>query len=145
MEGTEKLRALYAQYEEDVRKLLSEARPFAGFFGFGTGPKDDPAHQRFCQAVQQEAERMAEEGATPEAALDAVRFLLSAQQNSRRDGLAYWTMMAAQGAALALIPRLSPEGAKAAAAEYEKTVPRRERMPLQDRILKALRARGAEA
>ena len=144
MEGNLKIESLFRDYCEEVAKLTKEARPFAGMFGFGSGPKDDPCHARFVEAVNREAARQAEDKVPAEEAKQTVGLLLSLQQSCDREGLVYWTCMAVHGAALPLIPLLHPEDAKEICDAYAKALPRRMRMPLQERVMKALAARAKE-
>ncbi len=133
---------LFQQYCEEVKELLKESKPFAGLFGFGTGPKDDPCHARFIKKVNQETERMANEPVSADEASKTVRFLLSIQLGCEKEGLIYWTCMAAHGAALPLIPLLLPTDALEIFDTYSKDLPKRMRMPLQEKVMKALRNRS---
>lgn len=148
MEGKqsiETIKALYGQYCEEVELLLKEAKPFAGMFGLGSGPKDAPCHAGFIAKLGQETERMAQEPVSAEEAAEVVRYLLSLQDSCEKEGLMYWTCMAAHGAALPLIPLLSTAGAADILEMYNSNVPRRMRMPLQDRVMKSLKTRAKEA
>ena len=145
MTALETLQNLNARYREDVETLLANAKPFAGWFGLGSGsPKDSPLHGRFYEDVNALAAQLAEGKPSAEEAAGFIAYLLRAQKEAGQDSLAYWTCMAAHGAALPLIPFLRPEDAAALAGTYAVDVPRRERMPLQKKVLDALLARGEE-
>lgn len=143
MEKQKELEGMYQRYYDDLKKALSGAKPFAGLFGFGSGPKDDPCHMRLIEDVKTYVSGLAEQNPTVEDAKAVVTYILTEQKNVDKDSLGYWTLMAAHGAALPLIGRLSREDALTLAEEYGRLVPKRERMPMQDQVLKALKRRGA--
>ena len=145
MEKNQTMEEMFRKYCDEVANLMKGAKPFAGMFGFGSGPKDNPCHERFIADLNREAERMAAEPVSPEEAKKTVSFLLSLQQTCERDNLVYWTCMAAHGAAVHLIPLLLPEDAEALCKQYNAMLPRRMRMPLQEKVMKMLSARGREA
>ncbi len=138
METMAQLEALYAQYKKTVEKVIKDARPFAGFMGLGGGPKDDPCHRKFYEDACTLTQQFADGGMEPEEAKACISYILGAQCREDPEGLLYWTMMAAHGAVKPLLPLLKKEDAALLAAEYEKQVPRKARMPLQEEILSAL-------
>ena len=137
------LQGRYAAYRDQVAALQRSAPPFAGLFGLGSGPKDDPCHRRFLSEIAQCTEAWAQEEMEPDEAAAVVGFILQVQTQDEPRGLCYWTAMAAHSACLALIPKLEAQDASALAARYAHDVKRRERMPLQERVLAALRAQAA--
>ena len=145
MEGNQKIETMFRKYCEEVAKLTKEAKPFSGMFGFGSGPKDDPCHARFVEAVNQETAQMTADHVSEEEAKRTVQLLLSLQQTCEREGLVFWTCLAVHGAALPLIPLLLPKDAGEICEEYQVALPRRMRMPLQEKVRKALAARAKEA
>ena len=144
MDAKSQLEALYAEYKKTVEKVVKDARPFAGFMGLGGGPKDDPCHRKFYEDVCLLTGRLAQEGMSAAEAKDCASYILGAQCAEEKEGLLYWTMMAAHGAVKPLLPLLTREGAEALAADYERQVPPKVRMPLQEEILTALRGGKAK-
>lgn len=131
------------RYEEDVDNLVARLRPGDGVLGFGRDPKRDPCHMDFYQAVGETVARFAGEELEAEEAFQGVRFLLSMTQEERHM-LVRPMMEAAQGHALPLIPLLEPGRAEELAHWYVAHYPKRQRLPIQNRVMQALekRARG---
>lgn len=140
----EQLEALYAEYKKTVEKVIKDARPFAGFMGLGGGPKDDPCHRKFYEDACALVQQFADAGIDASEAKACVSYILGAQCREDPEGLLYWTMMAAHGAVKPLLPLLGKEDAAVLAAEYEKQVPKKVRMPLQEEILSALQGQPAK-
>ena len=119
MDAKSQLEALYAEYKKTVEKVVKDARPFAGFMGLGGGPKDDPCHRKFYEGVCLLTGRLAQEGMSAAEAKDCASYILGAQCAEEKEGLLYWTMMAAHGAVKPLLPLLTREDAEAL-ADYER-------------------------
>ena len=128
------------RYEEDVDNMVARLRPGDGVLGFGRDPRRDPCHMAFYRAVGETVARCAE-GLDAAAAFRAVQFLLSMTQE-KRHMLVRPMMEAAQGHALPLIPLLEPGQAAELARWYASRYPRRQRLPVQDKVLRALEKRA---
>ena len=135
----EKLQAIYAEYFKKAADARSKASPFAGVWGMGDDPRKHHCHDAFYEAVEAWVKEFAP--ADAEAALEAVKYILEAAL-SRRDEDVYWYLYAAQGLVMPLIPRLRSEDCKALAQWYDKAYPRRDRMPVQQNLFKALKKAG---
>ena len=57
----------------------------------------------------------------------------------------YWMLLAVHGLTQPLIARLRPEDAQAMYLWYQKAYPRRERLPVQNQVLEALKRQGKRA
>ena len=137
------LRGCVDQYEEAMDKVIARLRPGDGLLGLGRDPKRDPCHMAFYEAVGETVARFAGEELAAEEAFQAARFLLSLTQVERRN-LVRPMMEAVQGHALPLIPLLEPGQAEELAHWYGAHYPKRQRLPVQDKVMRALekRARG---
>ena len=144
MDELEQLREQYRQYHNQVQKVRLDAKPFAGVFGIGAGPKDDPCHMAFFHGVEETCKGFADAPVSADTAAAVIRYVVTAQTEGEKEGITYWPMMAAHGTILPLIPLITKEQASELKALYEQTVPKRERMPLQDKVLKALAERAGE-
>ena len=71
-----------------------------------------------------------------------VRFLVTLAQEERYFDLTQPMREAVQGHARTLVPLLEPETARELAAWYNKTYPRRRRLPVQNQLLKELERRA---
>lgn len=141
MDMLRQLQERYEAYDRETRELARKAPPSGGLFGLGEDPRKDPCHMRFYQDVEQwVADFRAAEPESREAC-QAVEWILMAA--ARRKGEpAYWFMYAAQGLCRELIGLLDPEDCARLRALYDGSYPRRDRLPVQKEIYKALR-RGA--
>ena len=144
MEGTavNTLLACMENYNEAVKKMTAKLRPGDGLLGFGRDPKRDPCHMEFYEAVGEAVGRMVQEGLTPAEAEETVRFLVTLAQEDRYFDLTQPMREAVQGHARTLVPLLEPETARELAAWYNKTYPRRRRLPVQNQLLKELERRA---
>ena len=143
MEGTavNTLLACMENYNEAVKKMTAKLRPGDGLLGFGRDPKRDPCHMEFYEAVGEAVGRMVQEGLNPAEAEDTVRFWSPCSGGAvfRPDPA---MREAVQGHARTLVPLLEPETARELAAWYNKTYPRRRRLPVQNQLLKELERRA---
>ena len=145
MTELEQIRGIYEAYQETLKQVIRDAKPFAGFMGIGSGPKDDPCHKKFLQDLEAAVRGFLEQGIGEEAAAACAGYILGAQAAVGEDSMSYWTMLAAHGRAEPLLPLLSKESAARLALQYERDVPRRARMPMQEKLLETLRELGGAA
>ena len=142
MTALKEIQERYAQYVESCRELRASAGAFDGFLGLGHDPKKDSSHRIFYQDVERMTELLAAAPAGPEKAeelKEVTEFLLKAERRWAGETLAVWMCAAAQGHALKLIPLLSAQDAGELFAWYDENYPRRQRLPVQDQVYKALR------
>lgn len=143
MERIDALKARYARYEETVRQLRKNAPPFAGFWGWGDDPRNDPCHTQFYEDVGVMMEALLSSCPEEAVAYQAARWLLAAPAECGQKDAA-WFQYAAQGHCRELIPLLTPAHCAELARLMDETTPRRERLPVQTKIYKQLtRAAGS--
>ena len=135
-----RLRGLYADYCAKVAQLERERKPGAGIFGMKGGPADDPCHDRFAEAVRGLYEEFMAQKPDSAAVCELMAYACSAPLEHQEPRMAYWMLLAVQSLTQPLIGLLSPQDACALAALYEKSYRRRERMPAQIKLIKALKA-----
>lgn len=138
MEQLSALQACYARYEETVTRLYREAPAFAGFWGWGDDPRNDPCHARFYEDVGAIAEAIAASGSEEAAVYQAARWLLEAPAKSGSKD-AVWFEYAAQSHCGKLIPLLTAEHCAELVRLFEECYPKRERLPAQRELHKRLR------
>lgn len=135
----DELRQLYTDYLEQARALEKNRRLGEGFLGFGRRPADDPCHLRFVEDVNRTVQIIAEED-DAETVAEALRWICDAPLRFPEEPASvYWTLMAAHVGMLAGIPFLNRQDAKDLLEHYETTWPKKERMPLQQQVCKALK------
>ena len=137
------LRACVEEYEAAAARMVSRLRPGDGVLGFGRDPKRDPCHMAFYEAAGEAVSRFA--AGEPEAgeAFQGARFLLTMGQEGR-PALLRPMLEAAQGHALPLIPLMEPGQAAELARWYRAHYPKRRRLPVQDKVLRALEDRARD-
>ncbi|MBQ9007822.1 MAG: hypothetical protein IJ088_00615 [Clostridia bacterium] len=128
------------QYLEEIDRVKQKAKPGAGLFGIGVGPKDDPCNDRFLTDMQSWFERFAQSEPSSEEVEEVMDIAFTAQQ--QRQDFVFFTLIAIHGMALPLVQRLLPEAAERQALAYEERVPRNQRMPVQMKLLDELYRRA---
>lgn len=134
----ERVRALYEAYLAQAEKLERERKPFAGMFGISPGPADDPCHDRFAADLENLLRSCREAGSTPAEIREVLRYIYAAPTEHPQPRSSYWMLLAVHGLTLDLIEGLIAADAKEMHDWYEAAFPRRERVPVQNRVLKAL-------
>lgn len=137
----QRLKEIYAHYEETEKKVRKGAPATAGLFGMGDDPRRHPCHMEFYEAVEQWVQDYLASEPDGASAYQAALWILSAAAEHRNQGC-YWFMYAAQGHAKQIIPLLSAPDCARLLKLYDERYLRRERMPVQKEISKLLR-RGA--
>ncbi len=143
MQKPEALCSCYADYIAYAHALPKKYTLGAGLFGFSTGPKEDPGHKAFFEAVRAQVDALVQDNPAPEVAFAACDLILFAAAEHTHDQGAYWMLLAAQQHALALFPYLSAAHAEELLRRYDRVYPRRTRLAIQAQLAKALKHRAA--
>lgn len=133
------LKNRYEQYLREAEKARQKAGLCDGLFGMGNDPRKAPCHEAFYEYVARWVAEFLEGEPGPEACAEAAGWLLKLAQAHRGQKDVYGYLYAAQGHALPLIARMDRDRAGALLAWYEEAHPRRDRMPVQDGVCKALK------
>jgi len=134
----EKLKDIYSRYTEAAAKVYSNAKPMDGVWGWGDDPRKDPCHMAFYEAAEEWTAEFLADGPGKEEAFTAVKFLLETP-DAWRDSHCFWFLFAAQGFSRELIPLLDRAQCALLLEWYDKTYPKRERLPVQRDVYKALK------
>lgn len=134
----EKLQKIYSDYIQAVAEVYREAKPMDGVFGWGDDPRKDPCHMRFYEGVQQWVEAFLKTESDPEAAFQAVRYILR-EPSLHREENCFWFMYAAHGLTKTMIPLLTPGQCRMLLEYYDKCYPKRDRMPAHNDVFKLLK------
>ena len=137
--------ALYEAYIDTVNQLERNRKFGQGIFGFKGGPKDDPCHDRFMQDTQALCTAFAGEDHSSEEIREVLAYVYTAPLAYRNRSTIYWMLLAVQGLTAELAEQLAPEDASALFLSFSRDYPRRERMPVQKRLLEVLNRRGGNA
>ena len=137
-QAIEKLESLCTAYCETAGRLEYNRRGLEGMFGLPGGPTKDPCHRQFREDAAALLRDFAAGGPDPAGIRALLSLLYERPKQAAAPKTAYWTLIAVQGETRELIPALRPEDAKALAARFAALYPRRERLPVQDEILRLL-------
>lgn len=139
----EKVVRLYEAYLEEFYQQKKGRRPFDGIFGFGSGPQDYPCHEKFIQNLDQQLKSLLSQPPASQEAEEVLRYIYcEAPARWESESTVYWMLLAAHSLTPDLIDRLDTSGAQALYDEYQKQYPRRQRLPVQIKILNALKERS---
>lgn len=133
----EELKTLYGQYAVTALQVRAKAGAFAGMLGFGNDPRNHSCHDAFFEAVERWTAEFAASQPTPEAALEAVRYILEAAKLNQGEEV-YWYYYAVQGTTRCLIPFLAQEDCRRLRDWYDETYPAVDRPPVQREVFKLL-------
>ena len=137
-----RIEALYDAYLLTAAELEKNRKFGDGILGLRPGPADDPCHQRFAAELEALLRECAAEASSAEAA-EILQLLFDKADDKRMPLSAYWMLIAVQGLGSGLIPLLDKAEAAALLELYSAQYPRRERLPVQNRILKQLARQAA--
>ena len=133
------LKNRYNRYIEEAQEARQKAGLCDGLFGMGNDPRRHPCHESFYKAVESWVSGFL--GGKPGEAecAEAAEWILKAADVHRENQDVYWYMYAAQTHALPVIEKLTREDAKLLLQWYDRAYPARDRMPLQDQIVRVLK------
>ena len=129
---------MIAEYQADLDKLKKSLRLGDGLLGFGKAPGNDPCHAKLDQRAAELAQAWAQPDRDRAEAAELVRLYLSIDKSLALPSYAQGMLVAIQRHTLPLIPRLTPEEARALRAQFVRQYPRFTRMPIQKDVLNAL-------
>ncbi len=134
---------LYDRYVQQVEDLEKNRKFGEGLFGTKDGPKNHPCHGKFAEDLDRLLEEQENTAPESSAVKDVLAFIYTAPRRYSPPMSAYWMLIAVQGLTARLTERLDPKDAEELLAQYGKEYRRRERLPVQDQIVRQLKARSA--
>ncbi len=138
-EALVRLQELYESYLGEVELLEINRKPGAGIFGLKGGPADDPCHDRFAETLRGFYEEFAAQKPESASVKELMAYACTVPTVRREPRTAYWMLIAVQSLTQPLLGLLTLQDAGELAALYEKSYKRRERMPSQIKLIRALR------
>lgn len=128
----------YRRYDEEAVQVRKKASPADGLFGFGNDPKNHPCHELFYEDIGKWTQAFVESGPDADQSYEAARFIIGAPKEcASRES--YWMMYAAQGWCRELVGLLDAEGCGKLRELFDGLYPKRDRMPVQQALYKALK------
>ena len=137
------LQTIFDQYAETSREVRRKAPITAGLFGYGDDPRKHPCHDRFWEDLQAWMDRFLQSDPSRADARTAAEILLTAAEGHKGEDC-YLYCIAAQQHVEKLLPLLSPEDCGEFRDWLQKTYPSRNRVPVQDTLLKHLGKRAKQ-
>ena len=137
-------RELYDAYIRKVLDLELNRKPGAGIFGMKGGPADDPCHERFAESLRSFYDELAARKPESETVRRLMAYACTAPQKKEIPRTAFWMLIAVQGLLQPLVALLSAQDAQELVESYEKSYRRRERMPVQNKLIKALQTASGQ-
>ena len=139
----EEIVRLYEAYLEEFRRQKKDRKLFDGVFGFRGGPQDYPCHEKFIQDLDGKLKELRSQNPGPAQTAEILRFIYcEAPARWESESTVYWMILAAHSLTPDLIDCLDAPNAQALYDEYQKQYPRRQRLPIQTKILNALKGRS---
>ena len=126
----DQLKKLTEDYISATDALLANRRFGEGMFGMPDSARSSPVHMEYFNAVEAAVKEYVSGTPQAETTDEAVRFLLTASEEIPCNNLASW-----------MIPLMSEEKRAEMYAWFNEHVPRLQRMPVQQKIIKALKKR----
>ena len=133
------LKKLTEDYISATDALLANRRFGEGMFGMPDSARSSPVHMEYYNAVEAAVKEYLSGTPQAETTDEAVRFLLTASEEFSCNNLAGWMLIAIQNHALPLIPLMSGGKRTELYNWFNEHVPRLQRMPVQQKIIKALK------
>ena len=131
----EDIKCLIENYLKEVDDVLRSARPFDGILGLGKRPADNPCHGIFIDNVGKAVAEVKDS----EEAFAVADELIRANENYDCSMMTSLSMTAAQGHILKLLPLLTSEQKKELKVYFDKHIPKRKRLPVQEELYRALK------
>lgn len=128
-----------SRYLAEAQEARGKAGLCDGLFGMGKDPRKDPCHERFYRAVESWTDEFLKQETTAQQRAAAAAWILKAADEHRGEMDVFWYLYAAQAHAIPIIEKLEQEAAKELLIWYDRAHPARERMPVHDRVYRALK------
>lgn len=141
MEALEQVRQLYEDYLTAIQQLEANRKIGEGLLGFGKGPADHPCNDRFVSGLETALGELARQ---PDGGqiLPVLEYIYEFPLDHREVKTAYWMMLAVHGLTPELAGRLTAPEARTLEAWYQEHYPSRDRLPVQEQVVKALKRAG---
>ena len=132
----------FARQLADNKGLLSG---ILGVFGLNKGAANDPGHEKFYLEIKAAVEAVCEEHPDSKTAGEIADVLFSARYHYDQEPVSPYMFIAVEGAASELIPYLSREKVTEIYRQYKADNPKSQCVPVQKKVLKALKAAAENA
>ena len=136
---------LYKAYLQQIQEAQNRLKLADGLFGMGEKLANAPCHEAFMEALRAFLDTL-DAKEDPGLVHQVLSYMYQAPfAYPHVHQSAYWMFLAVQGLTQQTIPCLRPEDAQALYLWYQKAYPRRERLPVQNQVLEALKRQSKQA
>ena len=137
----QQLQEIYEAYVTHMKSVLQKTGTFDGRWGFGNDPKKDPGHMKFYEDVDHYIDELLQAAPAEEQAFQAAEWIIQTPPKYEKKAV-YWCMLAVHGPCKKLVPLLSREHCALLRDFYDAVYLRRNRLPVQEELYKALKKRA---
>lgn len=138
------LTVIYDDYISKASLAKEKSSPMEGLFGSKSSPKDSPCHEDFYSALKDKLNSFVDVGISQESAMSVIAYIISSSTIHRKDTLVFPMMYAAIGLIEPLIDKVDASQAMTIADFFESNYSKSDRLPVQERVYKALVIRSRE-
>lgn len=135
---TAAIRKIYDSYLEKAFAAEENRKPTDGMFGIGKKPGDDPCHAEFAAELETALKHCREEAPDSAEVRELLDYMYQQPKSHEEPKSIYWMLIAVHGLTAILIPLLGQPDAAELKKSYTAAYKRRERLPVQQQILRAL-------
>lgn len=135
---TAAIRKIYDSYFEKALAAEQNRKPTDGMFGIGKKPGDDPCHAEFAAELEAALNTYKEESPASAEVRELLDFMYQLPKSHEEPKSIYWMLIAVHGLTAILIPLLGQSDAAALRKSYAAAYKRWERLPVQQKVLRAL-------
>lgn len=133
------LEKCYSDYIVFANKNVRNASVGDGLLGMGKSPTDAAGHDVFFEKVEEITDRFVAQKDCHEFAFDFAKIILTHAATVNESDPSYWYMFASHVHAQKVIGLISTEKRHELAILYNQLYPKNKRLPVQNKIYKALK------
>lgn len=136
------LQSIYASYLSEAADVESDVGTLGGLWGLEQRAADHPCHDRFARRTKALLGDIARDHPTSSQIRDILTYIYDAPLENKKFLSSFWMLTAVQGLTLDLIPLLNGDDAQNLWVHYANCFPRRDRLPVQEKVFEALKHQG---
>ncbi len=141
-EELDALRPLYNDYIASAALTDRNRGPLEGLWNASAIASTDLCHERFVRDAKERLDAFEKTAPSSRDTRAVLEYVYAAPAENRSCLSSYWTLSAVHGLTMDLIRRLTPEDALMLSIQYEKYFPVHDRLPIQEQVFTALKARS---
>ena len=132
---------IYDDYFRKADNIPAKQKLFGGLFGLSKKPSDNACHEEFSGQLKAALDIAAGECSSAELR-EILGYIFEMPVKHETSADVYWTLTAVQTHTVAAAEKLMPEDAELLAESYDRYYPASRRLPAQNKVYEALKARA---